>query len=288
MMAQGGPPAARDRGSPAVASEWAMRVVSGVVLAAIALTLNLLGVWAFAAMVLVGGVIAAWEWGRLVRGQAFDLAFFVHSGVVVLATVLIAAERPIMALAVLGVGSLGLALMVVPGENARWSLFGLAYVGLPAMALVYLRTDPTYGWQVVILLFTVVWATDTAAFVVGRYLRGPKLWPSVSPKKTWSGCIAGLVAGGMVGACWGLLLETSPLLAMALVAMGLALAAQAGDLVESAAKRAFDHKDMSQLIPGHGGMLDRVDSLIFASLAAAALALLRDAGAPGAALMVWQ
>ncbi len=286
-MAEPGPPATRDDGSSAVPSEFATRVVSALVMAVVALTLDWISVWSFAFLVVVGASAGCWEWGRLVRGRAFDVAFFIHAGAVATAAILVAFGKPLFGFAVLGAGALALAIIEKPGNNVRWSLFGMAYIGLPAMSLVYLRTDDTFGWHVIVLLFTVVWITDSAAYVAGRNLQGPKLWPSVSPKKTWSGCIAGLIAGGVVGACWGLVMATSPILPMVLVAVGLAFVSEIGDLAESATKRAFDHKDMSNLIPGHGGILDRVDSLIFASVAAALLALVRDPNAPGAALMVW-
>lgn len=286
-MAEEGPPAASDNGSSAVSSEFATRVVSALVMAVVALTLDWISVWSFALLVVVGAFAGCWEWGRLVRGQPFDLAFFVHAVAVAAAAILVASGKPLFAFATLGAGSLALVLIEKSRDNVLWSLFGMPYIGLPAMSLVYLRTDDTFGWHVIVLLFTVVWITDSAAYVAGRNLQGPKLWPSVSPKKTWSGCIAGLIAGGIVGACWGLIMESSPILPMILVAVGLALVSEIGDLAESATKRAFDHKDMSNLIPGHGGILDRVDSLIFASVAAALVALLRDADAPGAALMVW-
>lgn len=286
-MADQGPPATPDNGSSAVSSEFATRVVSALVMAVVALTLDWISVWSFAFLVVAGAIAGCWEWGRLVRGQAFDIAFFFHAGAVAAASILVASGKPLFGFVVLGAGSLVLALIEKLRDNVLWSLFGMAYIGLPAMSLVYLRTDDTFGWHVILLVFTVVWITDSAAYVAGRNLQGPKLWPSVSPKKTWSGCIAGLIAGGIVGACWGLIMDSSPVLPMILVAVGLALVSEIGDLAESATKRAFDHKDMSNLIPGHGGILDRVDSLIFASVAAALVALVRDANAPGAALMVW-
>lgn len=287
MMSEQGPRATRDGGTPAATPELALRIVSAVVLVVIALALDVAGIWPFLCLVVAGALIGAWEWGRLVRGEAFDTAFYVHAGAVTVAAILMAAGQPLFALAALGAGFLVMVLVSSPGSTVRWSLFGIGYIGLPAVALVFLRNDPAYGWQAIVYLFTIVWMTDTAAYFAGRSLQGPKLWPRVSPKKTWSGCIAGLLAGALVGAFWGAIMPGTSMLAMALVAAGLALVAELGDLAESAAKRTFGHKDMSNLIPGHGGMLDRVDSLIFASLAAALLALLRDADAPGAALMVW-
>lgn len=287
MMTGQGPRTTGEGEAPAATSELALRVVSAVVLVVVALALDVAGVWPFLCLVIAGALIGAWEWGRLVRGEAFDAAFFVHAGTVTVAAVLAAAGQPLLALAALGAGFLVMVLVSAAGSTIRWSLFGILYIGLPAVALVFLRNDPTYGWQAIVYLFTIVWMTDTAAYFAGRKLQGPKLWPRVSPKKTWSGCIAGLLAGALVGAFWGAILPGTSVLAMALVAAGLALVAELGDLAESAAKRTFGHKDMSNLIPGHGGMLDRVDSLIFASLAAASLALLRDAEAPGTALMVW-
>ncbi len=137
-----------------------------------------------------------------------------------------------------------------------------------------------------LFVLAVAWTTDTASYVGGRLLGGPKLAPRISPKKTWSGFIVGTLTPALVGYGFATYLGGTSAWRLALVSVGLALACQIGDLLESAVKRHFGAKDMSQLIPGHGGLFDRIDSLLLASVVAALIAL-RDLPAPGAGLLIW-
>jgi phosphatidate cytidylyltransferase len=159
------------------------------------------------------------------------------------------------------------------------------YVGLPAVALLWLRSDEPFGFTAVLFVFLVVWSSDTAAYAAGRSIGGPKLWPRVSPNKTWAGLIGALAAGAAAGAVFALLEPEADVVRLILLGVGLALVAQAGDLAESALKRLFNLKDASDLIPGHGGFMDRMDSVIAAAVAAALLALAIDAHAPARALL---
>jgi phosphatidate cytidylyltransferase len=138
----------------------------------------------------------------------------------------------------------------------------------------------------VLYVLVVTWTTDTASYVGGRSLGGPKLMPRISPKKTWSGFIIGTLTPALVGYAFAVLLGSTSPWRLALVSIGLALACQMGDLLESAIKRHFGAKDMSQLIPGHGGLFDRIDSLLLAAVVAGLIAL-RDPAAPGAGLLIW-
>jgi len=162
----------------------------------------------------------------------------------------------------------------------------LAYAALPAAALVWLRGDPALGAVAVVYLFAVAWTTDTASYAGGRLIGGPKLAPRISPRKTWSGFIVGAVTPALVGYAFALALKGTSPLKLALVSVALALACQMGDLVESWVKRRFGAKDMSQMIPGHGGLLDRIDGLLFAAILAALIAL-RDPANPGRGLLIW-
>jgi phosphatidate cytidylyltransferase len=135
-------------------------------------------------------------------------------------------------------------------------------------------------------LFAVAWTTDTASYAAGSLIGGPKLAPNISPQKTWSGFIVGVLAPALVGIAFAFALKNTSGVRLALVSMGLALACQIGDLFESWVKRRFGVKDMSQLIPGHGGLLDRVDGLLFAAILAAFIAL-RDPANPGRGLLIW-
>ncbi len=169
-----------------------------------------------------------------------------------------------------------------------WMFAGLLYAGVLLLAPVIIRRDPMLGFVAILFLFAVVWVTDIAAYFAGRAIGGPKLWPAVSPNKTWSGAIVGTL-GGVAAAllvAMGAGLVVAPMLI--LVALALSIAAQAGDLLESALKRRFGAKDASGLIPGHGGLMDRLDGFLTAVLAAVMVGLLRG-GLEGSArgLLVW-
>jgi phosphatidate cytidylyltransferase len=164
---------------------------------------------------------------------------------------------------------------------------GLVYAGVACAAPIVLRLDPQDGLAAIVLLFAVVWSTDVLGYVVGRLAGGPKLWPAVSPKKTWSGAIGGTLGAAVAG----LLVARANSFALAPVAMLsvlLSVAAQAGDLMESALKRRFNVKDASHLIPGHGGVMDRLDGFIVAAFFAVLLGVARGGLAnPGRGLLMW-
>ena len=159
-----------------------------------------------------------------------------------------------------------------PGEGA-----GLLLIWLAAAAFAWLRADPTAGRTNALFLLAIVWATDIAAYLIGRTAKGPRLAPSISPGKTWSGAVGGLVAAICAGLAAAAITRTS-LTHAVVIATALSIIAQAGDLAESAIKRRRDVKDTSRLIPGHGGLLDRLDSTLAVSLAAALLVILRGRG----------
>ena len=164
----------------------------------------------------------------------------------------------------------------VPAVPAR-AATGLAYLLPGCAALLWLRLDPVAGLRNTVFLLLVVWASDIGAYLVGRLVGGPKLAPAVSPGKTWSGGLGGLLAAVAVGACFGFGATIGP--AMAAAAL-VGVVSQAGDLAESAVKRGFGVKDSGRIIPGHGGLLDRVDGLIVAAPVAAGLAVAAGPGMP--------
>ena len=150
------------------------------------------------------------------------------------------------------------------------SAAGAAYIAAPCVALVWLREDRDNGLALLLTLFACVWATDTAAFFAGKYIRGPRFSPDISPSKTWAGLVGGVAAGGIAGIGTGVFLFKSEAYGFFLIlGVSLALATEFGDMVESAIKRRFGVKDASGLIPGHGGALDRLDGMIFATAAMA-------------------
>lgn len=156
-----------------------------------------------------------------------------------------------------------------------WRLGGLAYVLLPCTALAWLRAEPETGRVAIFWLLAVVWATDTGAYACGRTIGGPKLAPAISPKKTWAGLIGGMAFAAAAGAAAMSLAGSEAVTEFALAGAAVGGLSQGGDLFESWVKRHFGVKDSSNLIPGHGGLLDRVDGLLAAALA---LALIEIAG----------
>jgi phosphatidate cytidylyltransferase len=270
--------------TPWVSRNLKLRIVSGAVLAAVAFLLAYAGPLPFALLILICAVVISWEWGRLVRGVTFDLGFYVHAIAVTVAIALSAAGYAALAVAVLIIAAITLIPLYV-GRGARLSALGVFYVGLPAVALLWLRSDEPFGFTAVLFVFAVVWGSDTAAYAAGRAIGGPKLWPRVSPNKTWAGLLGALAAGAAAAAVFAALEPEASTVRLLLLGIGLAFVAQAGDLAESALKRLFNLKDASDLIPGHGGFMDRMDSIVAAAVAAALLALAIDPHAPARALL---
>lgn len=174
------------------------------------------------------------------------------------------------------------------GSDLGWKFPGLLYAALAFVPPVVLRADAEYGLAAVLWLFAVVWGSDIMAYACGRTLGGPKLWPRISPKKTWSGFIGGTLsamgAGTAVAAAFG----APDLVAVALVSLCAAVVSQGGDLLESSVKRRFGVKDSGALIPGHGGLMDRLDGFVLAGAFALLLGLWRGGmEAAGRGVLMW-
>jgi phosphatidate cytidylyltransferase len=155
--------------------------------------------------------------------------------------------------------------------RVAWLAGGVIYIVVPSWALLYLRADSAAGAVTVFWLLAVVWAADTGAYAFGRWLGGPKMSPAISPKKTWSGLLGGIGSAGVVGGVTAMLLEKQSFLWLAGWSAGIGALSQAGDLAESWVKRHFGVKDTSGIIPGHGGLFDRVDGLLAAAVAVAVI-----------------
>jgi phosphatidate cytidylyltransferase len=245
------------------------RIVSSLVLGAGALAATVAGGWVFVTMVVVAVVIMAGEWSRLATEVPAPRVALVAAtaAVPVLAVLaLVTARSPALAAGVLVAGAATLALVSLasPTWHPLRAAGGALYVGTPALALVWLRADTPAGMRQLIWLLVVIWATDICAYLVGRSLGGPKLAPRISPGKTWSGLLGGVAGASLLGGLAAQALGAGHLLAAA-VGGGLAVVGQAGDLFESALKRRAGLKDSGHLIPGHGGLLDRIDGLVFAA-----------------------
>jgi phosphatidate cytidylyltransferase len=273
-----------DGHSPRLSRNLKLRLIYGSLFATVAFALLYAGTLPFAALVLLCAVVISWEWGRLVRGASFDLGFFIQAAAVTVAIVLAAVGYATLAVAVLAIA----AIILIPlymGRGARLSALGVIYVGLPTVALLWLRADEPYGFMAVLFVFAVVWSSDIAAYASGRTIGGPKLAPRVSPNKTWAGLIGAIVAGAAAAGVIAAFEPGADTIRLLIIGVSLASIAQVGDLVESALKRAFGLKDASDLIPGHGGFMDRMDGLIPAAVMAALLALVVAPNAPAHGLL---
>lgn len=246
------------------------------------------GIWFKGFVLLLAGLMAH-EWASMVHPKN-PVQYILHMGAAACGTVLPEAVGVEYALLVI----LGLALvsgaMVRAGRSAasKWSYFGIFYVGFPALAFVLLRGDPDYGFAAILWIFLIVWSADTLAYFAGRIIGGPKLAPSISPKKTWAG-LGGAVAGSaLVSIIFAYVTQLNGIWALAILAACLALVEQAGDLFESSLKRFHGVKDAGGLIPGHGGIIDRVDGLIAVAVVAALIGIFRDQGVSAArGLLHW-
>lgn len=265
--------------------ELQLRIVSGLAVAAIALGAVYLGSIPFAVLVFAVAAVMSWEWGGIVRGEGADTAGIIHVAAVAAAALLANLAMAGLALLPLAIGAITVALVLFGKPQPRLSSLGVLYCGLPVVALGWLRADKDFGFRAVLFILIVVAVTDTAAYFSGRLAGGPKLWPRVSPNKTWAGLIGGVSAAAAAAALFSHALPESYPLWLAGLGLGLGLVAQGGDLAESALKRKFGRKDSSALIPGHGGFMDRMDGIVTASVAAALVALLIDAYAPAHALL---
>jgi phosphatidate cytidylyltransferase len=262
-----------------------MRVTAALVLAPLALAIAYAGGWLWTVLVTLASIGVYLEWLTIV-GTAREVRV-VAAGVVTLAAsgVGLAADRIDAAFLALVIGLASVALL--SAERRHWTVTGFLYAAGAEIASVLVRLDQTKGFVALILVLLVVWATDIGGYFAGRGIGGPKLWPRVSPKKTWAGSIGGFVAslavaGGFAALGLG---KTGPIL---LLAAALSIASQLGDLFESAVKRRFGVKDSSHIIPGHGGLLDRLDGFVAAIVLAAIFGFLRGGvDGVGRGLMVW-
>ncbi len=275
-----------------VAAKWgdlgARALSAAVLIPAVLLDVWAGGIW-FSLLVALVGVFMALEWTNMAHGQD-PLQFALH-GAGALCGVFLPLSAGIApalaAIAVCWIISAAAAWFQDP-NGAIWRYLGVPYVGLPVAALVLLRSDAVYGLWAILWLVSIVWAADTLAYFAGRLIGGPKLAPNISPRKTWAGLAGAIVGGALASAIFAWAAGLGAIATLALFAGFSALAAQGGDLFKSALKRHYGVKDSGRLIPGHGGIIDRVDGLVAVAIVAAAVGLARSGlTATGAGLLLW-
>ncbi len=265
--------------------ELLVRTISAIILAAGVIYLSWHSFTAFIGLCGVFLVLMCWEWGRLTNNDTYLQLTIQVSSITIAIAAFFLNEWFLFAAILFAAGFLA-SWSTHYWWRSKWALSGLFYVGLPIFSLIYLRSDPSLGFYAILFLFFVVWGTDTAAYFAGRHFGGKKLAPAISPGKTWSGFFGGLFGGFIIGALFAFSINQNPVIP-AVIGLVLSTIAQCGDLFESAIKRHFGVKDSSHLIPGHGGILDRLDGVIFAAIGAAIIAALHNAENPGQGLLIW-
>jgi phosphatidate cytidylyltransferase len=272
-----------------------LRIISAAVLVPIALAAAYVGGWSFLIFcgLAAGGIL--WEWTRLVTGRSEARLLAPGAAALLAALVLVCIGAPAAAAAAIVVGTVLAGLLAARqpfGEGAAtrmlWAAGGVVYAGVGFLAPALLRRDPALGLKAFLFLAAIVWMTDIFAYSAGRLVGGPLLWPRVSPNKTWSGAVGGFAGGVAGGSLVAYASGSCGVAAMGVIALVLSASAQAGDLLESAVKRRFGAKDASHLIPGHGGLMDRLDGFLVAALAALLIGIVHGGtDAPARGLLVW-
>ncbi len=261
-----------------------LRVASALALACAELVLGYFGGWPFAVLIAVVSSAMGWEWSNIVRKGGFDTAFILQYGAIVLAIVFTEIGQATIALLILAAGCAIVAIQQY-GRKPLLSGLGVAYVGIPAISLIGLRLDPQWGFAAMMFVLAMVWTSDTFALVSGKTFGGPKLWPALSPRKTWAGLAGATLASAIVGALYAAFVVGGSIPLLAITGLVLGVTAQIGDLGESALKRHCQVKDASDLIPGHGGFLDRMDGVVTAAPLAVIIGLISNVEAPARALL---
>jgi phosphatidate cytidylyltransferase len=252
------------------------RVAAAVAMGSVAVAATWIGGFLFAAFWWLASIVVLWEWQRLVGGERLIVARVVAGAVALALAALWALDESIagvVAALILGAAVVG---WIAGGRQGIWAAAGVLYAGALVASVGLLRVSPSFGMASILWLFAVVWGADIAAYFAGRLIGGPRLWPRVSPGKTWAGAIVGAFAGAVLGLMLGA--WTNRLAALFWLGLATAIVSELGDLFESALKRRFGVKDSSGLIPGHGGLMDRLDAFTSASFFAAVVAILHPKG----------
>lgn len=249
------------------------RLLAALVLGPIAFGAMFAGGWWFAVLIAFVGSLMAFEWQQLTsrdddERMMMPLLVIATAG----AILALAAGEPIWAGSLLGLAMIAMAVTTLIARNTAglWAILGLVWLAVPCLCVIWLRGYEPHGGLLVVWLFAAVWGCDTGAYFAGKSIGGPRLAPRISPKKTWSGLFGGMMAAALAGLVAATIGEFQNILWFTLASAGLGAISQIGDLAESALKRHFNVKDSGRIIPGHGGVLDRVDGLLLAAPVVAA------------------
>lgn len=254
-----------DSGKRAGKNGLLLRILSSLVLIPVALLLVYSGGWALAALGVAAGLVMLHEWNRMTEQTASGGLFLIQGASLAVVAALMVLDEPAGVLMVCGLGLVATILVSrLLGRSVAWAAAGLAYVVVPTLSLLWLRAYPEFGFGLCIWALVVIWATDIGGYFVGRRVGGPRLAPRISPNKTWSGLAGGVVLATVSALLLGIVFVLpAPAWLVVAAGAGLAVWAQVGDLAESAMKRHFGVKDSGSLIPGHGGVMDRLDGFVF-------------------------
>ena len=272
-----------------MSSDLKRRVPSAIVLILLALGATWYGGFPFLLFWTLAALLVWYEWATIVRSEPRTTVIAIGAVALVIAAILLSVKMTLPAALIVLIGAVASAFATNGDQNARvWSAGGLLYAALVFIPAVLLREDAKFGFLAIVWLYAVVWLTDIAGYFCGRFIGGAKLAPVISPKKTWSGAIGGTFFGVLGGVTVATLANANVAFMSVVIALFVSVFSQAGDIFESFVKRKFGKKDASGILPGHGGVMDRIDGFI----AAAALALLiglahRGASAPATGLLQW-
>ncbi|CAN5176226.1 phosphatidate cytidylyltransferase [soil metagenome] len=262
-----------------------MRVAAALVLAPVTVVIAWIGGWLWIGLVTAAAALLYAEWLTIVGVSRTRFILAGGIAALVIAGLFLMSGRADFAIAVLAAGTALVAILST--QQRSWVTGGIVYAAVAMIAAILVRQDAGTGFLALIFVLLVVWVTDIGGYFAGRGIGGPKLWPRVSPKKTWAGAIGGLVLSLVVAVAFALS-GFGRMLPLLLLGTLLSVVSQLGDLFESAIKRQFGVKDSSHIIPGHGGLMDRLDGFVAAIVFAAVVGLIRGGlDGVGRGFMVW-
>ncbi len=278
-----------EAGQSAGGSALTLRLLSALVLVPLAVTVVYFGAWPLAGFLGLVGVLMLFEWYRMALSDgahmaAFAPVFMVSTVSALLCFYFATNSNWLASILTLGIGSLGSLILSLKKAKtqALWVVAALPYIVFPGIIFIWIRAEVDLGLEIIFWMLFVVWATDSGGYIAGRSIGGWKLAPSISPNKTWAGFFGGIVLSILMGVIAAYLIEDASLQVFVILSAVLSVISQLGDLFESAVKRHFGVKDISGFIPGHGGVLDRMDGLLFVLMAVGLFAFLNDGR-----LLIW-